>query len=203
MSIINEALKKTQTNLDNIKEKVLPAGNDQIPLREKPWQKPAVQPSPVFRPIPPSPSPVVTAIPEAARASSQRKPAGKRWYFIVLAEILALGLIAWILFIIQPQVFRSSRRPKMPSSIGVTRPVAALPQPAPAASALRYAPPRNNLVLNGIMMNQNKMVALINGEIYEVGDYIGEQKVNKITLDRVELRDGDEATILSVRDQVW
>ena len=58
-----------------------------------------------------------------------------------------------------------------------------------------------NLVLNGIMMDQSKMVALINGEIYEVGDYIGDQRINKITLNRVELRDGDNVTILEVREQ--
>ena len=211
MSIINEALKKTQTNLDNIKEKVLPAGNDQIPLREKPWQKPAVQPSPVFRPIPPSPSPVVTAVPEAACASSQQKPAGKRWYFIVLAEILVLGLAAWTLFIFQPQLFRSSLQPKIssPARKNITRtvqsqPVTLPPQPAPVASvspAIKYTLPKNNLVLNGIMMDQNKMVALINGEIYEVGDYIGDQRINKITLNRVELRDEDNVTILEVREQ--
>lgn len=58
-----------------------------------------------------------------------------------------------------------------------------------------------NLVLNGIMMDQSKMAALINGEIYEVGDYIGDQRINKITLNRVELRDGDNVTILEVREQ--
>ena len=45
------------------------------------------------------------------------------------------------------------------------------------------------------------MAALINGEIYEVGDYIGDQRINKITLNRVELRDGDNVTILEVREQ--
>ncbi|GEM_PF-1207681 len=212
MSIINEALKKTQTNLDNSKEKTITVADDRISLGQKTWQRPPTQPSPGFTPKPSSPVPLAgAAIPETTRVASQQKPASKRWYFIVLMEILVLGLAIWTLFIFQPQLFRSSFEPKIssPASKNITRtaqphPAAPPPQSAPTtnvAPEIKYTLPKNNLVLNGIMMNQNKMVALINGEVYEVGNYIGTQRVNKITLEGVELRDGDEVTILNVRNQ--
>ena len=214
MSIINEALKKTQNNFDNIKEKVIPPANDGVSSGQKTWQQPAPQPSAAFRPIPPSQPPEVTPVPQAASTSFPKKPAGKRWFFIIIAEILALGLIAWILFIIQPQMFRSSLQAKMSSLAGkrIARtqqpnPVAPPAQPVPAASAATetrlpgWASARNNLILNGIMMDQNKMVALINGEIYETGDLIDGKEIKKITLERVELTDGEKVTTLSVRNQ--
>lgn len=213
MSIINEALKKTQTNLNNFKGKPIAIADDRIAAGQKTWQPPAAQPAQPFTPAPSS-APAATPAPQAKRTST------KRWYLIVITEILVLGLAAWILFIFQPQLFRSSLHPKRSpaarKSITTTaqpKPEASLPQPVPAASAslatreplaeikFSMGAPAKNLVLNGIMMDQNKMVALINGEIYEVGDYIGDQRINKITLNRVELRDGDNVTILEVREQ--
>ncbi|MBI3617567.1 MAG: hypothetical protein HY210_05050 [Candidatus Omnitrophica bacterium] len=227
MSIINEALKKTQTNLNDLKEKTVTVTDDRISVGQKAWQSHAAQPAQPFTPAPSS-APAATPAPQAKRTST------KRWHLIVIAEILVLGLAAWILFIFQPQLFRSSLHPKRSpaarKSITTTaqpKPEASLPQPVPAASASlapsqRLLPlggpmaagreppaeikfsvgaPAKNLVLNGIMMDQSKMAALINGEIYEVGDYIAGQRINKITLNRVELRDGDNVTILEVREQ--
>ena len=208
MSIINEALKKTQTNLSNLKEKTVTVTDDRISVGQKTWQSPAAQPAQTFTQAPSS-APAATPAPQAKRTSS------KRWYLIVITEILVLGLAAWVLFIFQPQLFRSSLHPKrspaVRKSITTTaqpKPVALSPQPAPvpatsAPSGIKFpmGAPAKNLVLNGIMMDQSKMAALINGEIYEVGDYIGDQRINKITLNRVELRDGDNVTILEVREQ--
>lgn len=206
MSIINEALKKTQTNLSNLKEKTVTVTDDRISVGQKTWQSPAAQPAQPFTQAPSS-APAATPAPQAKRTSS------KRWYLIVITEILVLGLAAWVLFIFQPQLFRSSLHPKrspaVRKSIPTTaqpKPAASLPQPVPAASVspetrFLMSAPAKNLVLNGIMMDQSKMAALINGEIYEVGDYIGDQRINKITLNRVELRDGDNVTILEVREQ--
>ncbi len=194
MSIINEALKKTQTNLNNFKERPATVTDDRIATGQKTWQPPAAQPSQSFTQAPSS-GPVATPPPQAKRTSA------KRWYLIVAAEILVLGLVAWTLFIMQPQLFQYSQQPTQYLPAIKTR----SPAPVPAISVapeIKYTPPqKNNLTLNGIMMNQGKMVALINGEVYEVGDYIGARRINKMTLDMVELRDGDELTILSVRDQ--
>lgn len=220
MSIINEALKKTQTNLNNLRGKPIVVADDRIAAGQKTWQSPAAQPSQPFTQAPSS-APAATPAPQAKRTST------KRWYLIVVAEILVLGLAAWVLFIFQPQLFRSSLHPKRPPAVrkNITataqpKPAAPLPQPAPAASMplplsqrlpvgreplakkkFSMGASAKNLILNGIMMDQSKMVALINGEIYEVGDYIGNQRINKITLNRVELRDGDNVTILEVREQ--
>lgn len=215
MSIINEALKKTQTNLDNIKEKAPPVTEDRVSSGQKAWQQPASQPSRTFTPAVPSSAPVVSPDPQAQRASPRGKSAGKRWYLIVLAEILVLGLAAWTLFIFQPQLFRSSHQAKKtsPAGNGITRiqqpnPVALSPQSPPLMPTMSPAtrsPARplgkSNLVLNGIMIKQNKMIALINGGIYETGDFVAGKEIKKITLDRVELTDGEEVTTLSVRNQ--
>ena len=207
MSIINEALKKTQVNLNNLRGKPVAVADDRIAAGQKTWQPPAAQPAQPFTQTPPS-APAITPAPQAKRTST------KRWYLIVIAEILVLGLAAWVLFIFQPQLFRSSLHPKR--SPTVRKSIATTAQPKPAASLLQpvpavsVAPPpeikfpmgasARNLTLNGIMMDQNKMVALINDEIYEVGDYIGEKKVTAITLNMVELRDdGNNVTILEVK----
>lgn len=213
MSIINEALKKTQTNLNNLRGKPIAVADDRIAAGQKTWQPPAAQPAQPFTQAPSS-APAATPAPQAKRTST------KRWYLIVIAEILVLGLAAWVLFIFQPQLFRSSPHPKRPpaarKSITTTaqpKPAASLPQPAPAASTplpvtellaeikFSMGAPAKNLVLNGIVMDQDKMTALINGEIYEVGDYIGDQRINKITLNMVELREGNNIAILEIREQ--
>ncbi len=202
MSIINEALKKTQTNFNDLKEKTVAVADDRISAGKKIWPQPVKQPADTFKPAL-SATPTTLPTPVLKQDSSSPKPIGKRWYIIVLVEVLILGLAAWTLFVFQPGLFRSSQQPKRSVPAVKPKPAALTPQPAPGASAapeIKFSTPKN-LVLNGIMINQNKMVALINGEIYEVGDYIGAQKVNKITLDRVELRDGDEVTILNVRNQ--
>jgi hypothetical protein len=202
MSIINEALKKTQTNLDNIKERAAVPADDRISAGQRLWQRPPAQPSQTFTPEPSS-APAVTPVPETKHALPQGKPAGKRWYLIVFAEILGLGLIVWTLFIIQPRLFRSSYQPKISSP--TVKPHAVITaQPAPAVAVspeTRITPAQSNLALKGIMMNQNKMVALINGGIYETGDYVDGKRISKITLDSVELLDGDAIMVLNVRGQ--
>ena len=207
MSIINEALKKTQSNLNNLKEKKVTVADDRIAVGQKTWQSPVAQPAQPFTQAP-------SSAPAAAPAPQSKRISSKCWYLIVIAEILVLGLAAWVLFILQPQLFRSSLHPKkspaVRKSIAATaqpKPAAPLPQPAPAGREplaeinFSMGALAKNLVLNGIMMDQSKMTALINGNIYEVGDYIGDQKINKITLNKVELRDGDNVTILEIREQ--
>ena len=44
MSIINEALKKTQTNLNDLKEKTLTVTDDRISAGQKAWQSPRRNP---------------------------------------------------------------------------------------------------------------------------------------------------------------
>ena len=207
MSIINEALKKTQVNLNNLRGKPVTVVDDRVAAGQKAWQPPAAHPAQTFTPAP-------SSAPVAAPAPQLKRTSAKRWYLIVFAEILGLGLAVWVLFIFQPQLFHSSFQPKKFPAVrknipppAQSSPAATQPQSVPALSV---APPpeikfpmgasAKNLVLNGIMMDQNKMVALINDEIYEVGDYIGDHKVTEITLDRVELRDdGNNVTILEVK----
>lgn len=59
---------------------------------------------------------------------------------------------------------------------------------------------KNELLLSGTMMMGEKRVALINGEIYELGESVRGKKITDVTLKNVELTDETGAkTSLSVR----
>ncbi len=204
MSIINEALRKTQANFNDLKTKTIAVANDQPSAGHKIWQQPAEQPSPAGTPAAPWIQPATASMPVREVKQSFSKRA--RWYLIVLAETLTLGLIVWTLFIIQPRLFRSSYQHRTSSPLIEPGPVAAR-QPAPVIPVPpetripASTPAKNNLALKGIVMDQNKMVALIDNGIYEAGDYVDGKRISRITLDKVELLDGDKIIILNVRGQ--
>ena len=57
----------------------------------------------------------------------------------------------------------------------------------------------NDLILNGTSIVDGASVALINDEIYEIGDVINGKKVISIGLDKVELQDDEKIFTLRVR----
>jgi hypothetical protein len=54
-------------------------------------------------------------------------------------------------------------------------------------------------ILNGIYFSGDKVCALINNQILEEGDRVGEATVEKITLDAVEIKVKDKTVRLSVK----
>lgn len=57
-----------------------------------------------------------------------------------------------------------------------------------------------SLVLNGTLMADDKKAALINNELYELGESIGEKTINKISINEVELIDKNgNITVLKVK----
>lgn len=196
MSIIIEALKKTQTDF---KKKETRAAV----LAPVSWPSLGLPQEPVF-PTARKSDPPASSVPDKAAL----KPRSKNWYAVVLLEICAFGIIAAILFIFQPRLFLQLSPPAAPPSSAAVKP---LPSPPTAPSAPSVTTPRKikipslpspakeSLILNGIMMVGEKKVALINDEPHEVGDYVDGKKITAITLERVELLDGKETEILSVR----
>ena len=205
MSIINDALKKAQASLlkKNGSVETLPnTPEDQTPAKDATTL--------------PAPAPV----PSAPAAATDKK----RWDTVILLEVLALCLIIGILFVFQPQIFRSLYRPKpirsghvslhpspqRPSPLSaapsvITKTLETVPsslsaRPAAPKTALTEEPAAEPLVLNGIMLiEKDKTVALINDEIYHAGDSVQGKKITNITLEKVELSDGQETITLQVR----
>lgn len=189
MSIINEALKKAQTDL-HLKKKKTPVTADDLAWTQRIEQE------------------ITTAVRpcDCAPISGEKKSKSGYWYALVLLEICSFCAIVWILFILQPQIFNSSARENAAPKSGTPSPQ---PPPVPAQSSppspLQTKTPSakrnfpNNLVLNGTMVVDNQRVALINGEIYEVGDYINGKKIVDISLEKVDLLSGDDVISLSVR----
>ena len=60
-------------------------------------------------------------------------------------------------------------------------------------------PAQEALLLTGTMLIGKKRVALINGEGYEVGDFIDNKEIVNITLEKVELLSNGKMTTLHVR----
>jgi len=63
----------------------------------------------------------------------------------------------------------------------------------------RKTVPRGSMELNGIVMMGERRVALINNDIYEVGDSVDGKKIINITTNDVELKDGEKTITLKVQ----
>lgn len=190
MSIINEALKKTQASLNK--------GITAVPRKHLLEQE------------------VRKNIPETAPAPRVKIDAPSRprknWWAVILLEILVLVFIAGVLFVWQPRFFQtlntwyshyipapnSSVPAVPPAPSAVTTAPSPVTQPAVPVAVTETATPES-LVLSGIMMVEDKRVALINGEVYEMGEHIDGFKITNISLDRVELSNGVRTRVLSVR----
>ncbi|MBI5415971.1 MAG: hypothetical protein HZA29_04065 [Candidatus Omnitrophica bacterium] len=208
MSIINEALKKTQT----LRQTTSPAADNRTSQPPKTWAEPESVLS-VAHSISLPTQPL----------SAPARPKQKKWHIIVLLEILFLLFIVGVLFILQPKFASRSLLPKatgprqgrdyrprinfsaetgknalpqQPSAAVATAPAAIPAAPPPPAAPRRQ---KRGLTVDGVMMNNGKIMALINGEIYETGDYIDGKKITNITLNEVVLMDKDEVTVLGVR----
>lgn len=179
MSIINEALKKAQKDL---KRK-----DAQVSVETQTWVQP------------PAPQAAAAAV-FASPSPGQKK---KGWRTVILWEILALAVIGAVLFVLQPRIFDALEEGNIPASAAAAGPAAAQAQastvPASAPIVRVVRPPKNAMVLNGIMKIENRWMALINDEIYEEGDYIKNKRIDKISSEGVTLVEGKRTIFLSAR----
>jgi len=140
-------------------------------------------------------------LPQSSVSKRTEKPA-RSPLITIFVFIATIGIIVLTLLIVAP-VFRTNN-PFLSAPPPVTQsPIS--PVPTPRMAAEHKAPPpsqtilpkRNNtlLTLNGIIAADDVQMALINNEIYKVGDLVEGKKILKITENSVELA-VDEGTVI-------
>jgi hypothetical protein len=184
MSIINDALKKTQTKLNTTEN--TEARNPET------TQKETTTPLNIYEKTQKKAQEQQNAQPKTEQKSSMPETplrSAKKWIktFSITVLILA-GLSSGFLSISRSQAakkFLHSLKKDRPSSKKlITKQSASKPR--------KYK--TGELVLNGTSLIDGKKVALINDEIYEVGEVINGNKITSIDLNKVELL-GDEKII--------
>jgi hypothetical protein len=189
MSIIQEALKKAQADIETKKE----AGrlSEQIPVKA---------------PQPETPAPAGVA----GHAEPARKTAPQAWAYIMLAVVL-IAAFATIKF---PRKETLAEKPAaLPAAVQdaektVTTPAAVIgpTQNEPATvfkdmipASLKPKPDTAHLVLNGIMYLEDGSRAIINNAIVAEGETVEGFVVDKINKKSVVLRSGDTQTTLNLK----
>ena len=190
MSIINDALKKTQLNLKKptkplkTQDKPKPQSGQNITnVYEKMYkareeQKNASVSQNVRGKMA---SPIVSSPPQA-----------KKWVKTLLIVIFFSLILTGIFYLLKSYLphkgfFSSHKQNKTSSRFRISN----------AAPERVYK--TGDLVLNGISFIDGRNVALINDEIYEVGDSIDGKKITSIGLNKVELRDDEKIVTIKVR----
>ncbi len=175
MSIINEALKKTQSKLQTAQKiSALPTSPQE----------------PTLTPFSES-NHFVSATLDPPSKEIRSQPT--HWPLI----FLILGFL--ILFIIIFTLLALSIKKTSDSAIIVDRRETKeilIPQKPHTSQKDEYSPP---LKLQGVMMMKNKPAALINDEVYEEGEYIRGMHIQRISIDQVELSHKNQTIILKIK----
>ncbi len=187
MSIIHDALKKTQ---ENLKDK-----DDKLTEEIKPISSSAVK-QPEAKRAPSNISPLSQTYPKDPAKQKKNVPleVSNRLKIVTLCIcVLACGIIFYSLFYQLKSYW--ALKPAV-----VKQPVVSHPQPPPvpqvALAPKKKTPPHPTIKLNGIITMGNKRSALINDNVYEEGGEVEGKKIQKILADRVEI--SDEGTIKSL-----
>ena len=225
MSIINDALKKVQTNLnlnnsnpikntmttppENSQPTNLPEPDPkpnydtQLGQPSAPWDIPTAQPNNAPAP-PPQPAPQKEIVkkqnvPTVSR-STEKKSSRLKSLVIVLFVVIAATI-----FILQKNkqwLAEHNIHLRLPEKI---QKIFSLPKdmlaqktktpPDPAATA---AAKKDELVVNAVMSKNNQHIALINDKIYKVGDSINGMKILKINFQEMIVQNGEKEKTIAV-----
>ena len=158
MSIINDALKKTQSEFQN------KDGKNPTNVYEKFYQNKKNQLAPD--------DPKAAKREEAPRRKSS---AGK--VFLILFLFVLAGVVTVRHYPNIPRVLMHKAKSLKIASTSTTPYV-----PPPVKRTI----PEGAIILNGVMLMDDRHVALINDDVYEVGDYINGKKIVNITLEQVD-----------------
>ncbi|MCR4337623.1 MAG: hypothetical protein NUV91_07460 [Candidatus Omnitrophica bacterium] len=198
MSIINDALKKVQANLDK-----------KVPPPPKPQEPQNTTPSLPTEPSPPTPAtygvpetpkeefipaPLIQSSSEghSVQNESIEVASGRDKTIVTLCFLICAILIGSILYLTSQF---SNSRPAVSAhrAAAPQNPITAIQTsfiPAPATPRKETPKPRSSsdMDLNGIIMMDQGPVALINNEIYEAGAIIDGWEITNISLDQVDLK---------------
>lgn len=182
MSIINDALKKVQSSLEN-KDAAVPPPLKTLTIIEREQKKKQEESLAQKRSSPP---------PKLLKIS----------FFIFLFACLALAFLYF-----SDYFKKRSSPPKFPQISTLTKSInqkitSLSFQPSSSVSNENTSSPKKmppkNFVLRGIITKNNHQAALINDDIYEEGSMIGETKVVSISSQEVKLLDGDQTITLRI-----
>ena len=199
MSIIHEALKKAQADLEKKENhdltKMYEELHHPLPQKNKPLEPNRI--SSAENSVSQGSLAATVLSPDTASPLKDKTehlglkpslPSRKSWikiiFILVFIFFVGSGMLLGIFPHILNQPYKSAptiAEPKFSKSKEV-------PQPTE----------KNPLILSGTMMMGDKRVALINNEIYEVGESVEGKKIINITLEKVELLDGPNTLILKV-----
>ena len=171
MSIINDALKKTQNNLQKSDPKEASDVYKKIYQNNEP-QKDG------------------TSAPHSQPGETKIK-SGKIWHQSILAIVCIALLLAGVLLAVLFYLIKES------SSTTSKNAVSSLKLQHEKTKSSPPVDP-NVLKLDGIMLTSGKRSALINGEVYEMGEMVNGKKIVNIDADRVDLLENGRMETLKV-----
>lgn len=182
MSIINDALKKVQDNLEKKQMENQEQNNKDISkLYDKLYQQnkepqQSKEPLKLKETQTPAPSKTTAPAPKPSKPSTPRTPKEPSPFLKIFITLFCLiGIIAGVVFYLSKHPVKTTKSRTSPA------------KPAPKRT---YS--KNALVLNGTLEVENKKAALLNDQIYRVGDTVGTMTITAITLDYVEFQNGDQ-----------
>ena len=168
MSIINDALKKTQQSFNKQNDQDISSLYEQIHSK-------------------PKPETVTTEKISEPQKSNPKK------IFALFLSIAGIAILLSSLLIAFSGKSHSRSKPVAFVKSIVARETAKIIKPPEKKQTYQ----KGELFLNGTMEMQGKTVALINDGIYEVGDTVDGKKITDIRMDGVELLSGDQKIFLS------
>ena len=190
MSIINDALKKTHLSLKKTdkppekKREEKPVDQSTSNVYEKLYKNQANQKN--------APAPGRSPKEKEVDKKKSTLRSAKKWIKTSAVTAICLLFLAGSFFFISRykpvQDFLRSIKKNSPSS------QARIARKAPKKRA--YKP--GELVLSGTSLIDGKRVALVNNEIYEIGEVIDGKKITSINLNKIELSDDERIITLRV-----
>ncbi len=184
MSIINDALKKTQDNL----EKKEPKDMSEVYAKLH-GESPAA----------PEGSKNTSQKPTPAKENKKKTSSNLSQYLILLVLLIGIGFVIKNYYpqLIPRQLsfnlnFKKIFNQVRSSSSPTFRPFS--PQKKTAQPPINA----NSIVLQGTLAREGKNVALLNDRIYESGESINGKTIVNITLKKVDIKDGDRIVSLTV-----
>ena len=185
MSIINDALKKTQKNIEN---------NDKNSSLPKLQQMEA--PQQAYKP----------SHSQISQEPKEPKKLKKFKIFSLLFPTVTLIIIVFFINYIYKKAYAPIPKlhllsPTKKEKISSKDPINPLQKTSESLNQTKTQTPQalTSLQLSGIMKMDENFVALINNDVYSLGETVRGMVITKITLKQVFLSQGEENLILDVR----